>query len=230
MGRFFDIMGKDWLKKDTVPIFSALAPANLKKGPDAHTNHRNAGVTVPDMADARQTHQLYLEISAKLMIYGRSLGLSHQESEDVLQDTFIEILAQDKSLAAPKAYCVRAFRNRALNYKRGFFRRLKREFESKSWFENEDRRDPREITAMRCLAEIPRDQREVIVLKIWQDLTFREIADIVGLSPNTVAGRYRYGMAKLRHCFVLHEENAEDQAPLGNRSATMAAAAAVAGH
>jgi DNA-directed RNA polymerase specialized sigma24 family protein len=40
----------------------------------------------------------------------------------------------------------------------------------------------------------------VIVLKIWSDHTFEEIAGLLDLSPNTVAGRYRYGLEKLRAC------------------------------
>jgi RNA polymerase sigma-70 factor (ECF subfamily) len=42
------------------------------------------------------------------------------------------------------------------------------------------------------------EQREVIVLKLWHLYTFEEIAGLLELSPNTVAGRYRYGLQKLR--------------------------------
>ena len=51
---------------------------------------------------------------------------------------------------------------------------------------------------MRCLAELPVDQREVIVLKIWHRRTFEEIGDLLEISPNTAAGRYRYGLQKLK--------------------------------
>jgi RNA polymerase sigma-70 factor (ECF subfamily) len=53
---------------------------------------------------------------------------------------------------------------------------------------------------MRCLAKLPVEQREVIVLKIWHEHTFEEIGGLLDLSPNTAAGRYRYGMQKLRTC------------------------------
>jgi len=53
---------------------------------------------------------------------------------------------------------------------------------------------------MRCLTELPVEQREVIVLKLWHDYTFEEIGDLLETSPNTVAGRYRYGLQKLRAC------------------------------
>jgi len=48
------------------------------------------------------------------------------------------------------------------------------------------------------LAQLPEEQREIIVLKFFKELTFKEIASACGLSINTAAGRYRYGMAKLR--------------------------------
>ena len=52
------------------------------------------------------------------------------------------------------------------------------------------------------LAALPAEQREVIVLKIWHEYTFEEIGALLELSPNTVAGRYRYGMTKLRACLT----------------------------
>ena len=51
---------------------------------------------------------------------------------------------------------------------------------------------------MAALARLPRDQREAIVLKIWHEHTFEEIGELLGISPNTAAGRYRYGLQKLR--------------------------------
>lgn len=38
---------------------------------------------------------------------------------------------------------------------------------------------------------------ELIVLRVWGQLTFEEIGGVVGISPNTAASRYRYGLAKL---------------------------------
>ena len=53
---------------------------------------------------------------------------------------------------------------------------------------------------MRRLAGLPQEQREVIVLKIWHEHTFEEIGELLEISPNTAAGRYRYGLQKLRTC------------------------------
>jgi len=141
---------------------------------------------------------LYLAKAAELLLYGRALGLSHGESEDVVQETFVALMQRAEPPEQPDHYCVRAFRNRALNHRRGLWRRLAREWESLRWFEKDPGEDPRERAAMRCLAGLPPEQREVIVLKLWHDYTFEEISELLEISPNTVAGRYRYGLEKLK--------------------------------
>lgn len=142
--------------------------------------------------------RLYSEKAAHLLLYGRALGLSHSEAEDVLQETFIALLKLAEKPKTAENYAFRAVRNRALNYKRGLWRRLAREVESMRWFERDPDETAAERAAMRCLRDLPREQREVIVLKIWSRYTFDEIAGLLELSPNTVAGRYRYGLEKLR--------------------------------
>jgi RNA polymerase sigma-70 factor (ECF subfamily) len=141
---------------------------------------------------------LYEAKAAELILYGRVLGLSHAEAEDVLQETFLALLQRDSSPSQPEHYCTRAFRNRALNYRRGLWRRLTRELESQRWFESPTPQDDGEAAAMHGLSRLPADQREVVVLKIWHDYTFEEIGELVGISPNTAAARYRYGLQKLR--------------------------------
>ena len=142
--------------------------------------------------------RLYDEKAAQLLLYGRALGLSHSEAEDVLQETFIALLKLPERPSAPEGYAFRSLRNRALNYRRSLWRRLGRELESMRWFERNPDETPMETAAMRSLEKLPAEQREVIVLKIWSQYTFEEIAGLLDLSPNTVAGRYRYGMEKLR--------------------------------
>ena len=143
---------------------------------------------------------LYEAKAAELILYGRALGLSHSEAEDVLQETFVALLRRDRPPSKPDHYCVRSFRNRAWNYRRSLWRRLARELESRRWFDRSQGETPQERAAMRSLAELPVEQREVIVLKIWHEYTFDEIGELLEISPNTVAGRYRYGLQKLRAC------------------------------
>lgn len=142
--------------------------------------------------------ELYAAKAAELILYGRALGLSHGEAEDVLQETFLALLRRPTAPANPPHYCVRSFRNRALNYRRSLWRRLTRELEASSWFDGAPAESPAERAAMRCLAELPLEQREVVVLKIWHDYTFEEIGRLLEISPNTAAGRYRYGLQKIK--------------------------------
>ena len=119
----------------------------------------------------------------------------------------------------PEFYCLRAFRNRALNFRRSLWRRMTRELESLRWFERAPDETARERQAMRCLAELPPEQREVIVLKFWQHHTFETIGQLLEISPNTAAGRYRYGLKRLRAC--LHGEPYERSEILGEPAGEM---------
>jgi RNA polymerase sigma-70 factor (ECF subfamily) len=141
---------------------------------------------------------LYESKAARLILYGRALGLSHGEAEDVLQETFLGLLQLPARPEEPHHYCLRAFRNRALNFRRSLWRRCARELESRRWFERDASTGEAERRALAALTALPRDQREVIVLKIWHNQTFEAIGRLFEISPNTVAGRYRYGMIKLR--------------------------------
>lgn len=58
--------------------------------------------------------------------------------------------------------------------------------------------DPRRDQLAEALRRLPPEQREVIALKIDGELTFRQIADVLGISINTAASRYRYALEKLR--------------------------------
>jgi len=49
-----------------------------------------------------------------------------------------------------------------------------------------------------ALGELPEEQRAVVHLKLWEGLTFEEIATALDISRNTAASRYRYGLNKLR--------------------------------
>jgi RNA polymerase sigma-70 factor (ECF subfamily) len=60
--------------------------------------------------------------------------------------------------------------------------------------ENDDRREAIEA----ALRQLPDEQREVLVLKIWGELTFEEIAVQLEIPPNTAASRYRYALVALR--------------------------------
>ena len=51
---------------------------------------------------------------------------------------------------------------------------------------------------LKRLDDLSAEQKEIILLKVFEGLTFREIAAVCGVSGNTAASRYRYGIARLR--------------------------------
>ena len=59
--------------------------------------------------------------------------------------------------------------------------------------------DSDELDAVRKAVDgLPEEQREVVVLKIFEEMTFEEISQLMRISQNTVASRYRYAIEKLR--------------------------------
>lgn len=156
-----------------------------------------------------------------MILYGRALGLDHAEAEDVLHDTFAALFRLERQPLDPERYVIRAIRHRALNYRRSLWRRIRREFEAHQWFEAEAGNPEAETMAREELERLPTEQREVIVLKVWHGMTFGAIAELVEASPNTVAARYRYGLAKIRK--RLEEAATEELSVYGKQHATVEA-------
>jgi len=129
---------------------------------------------------------------------------SRHDAEDVLQTVFVRIVQKRLRLAEARnldAYVYRIARNEASS----FISRRKRERKVKSLDESwlvmpEGHQELNDLAEEleTVLARLSQEQREVIVMKIYRQKTFLEIARLLGLSQNTVASRYRYGMEKLR--------------------------------
>ena len=48
------------------------------------------------------------------------------------------------------------------------------------------------------ITELPEDQKEVLNMRLYKDMSFKEIAEITGVSINTALGRMRYAIINLR--------------------------------
>src|ERR1700722_6568454 len=142
-------------------------------------------------------------------LYAFLLNFTRDEADtrDLLQEIFVKLAREPKLLdgvRAERAFLIRLARNAAIDLirRRGTRERTKENFaaEEISIFvptNNPDEKTFRaELTS--ALGELPEEQRAVVHLKLWEGLTFEEIADVLGLSPNTAASRYRYGLDKLR--------------------------------
>ena len=56
-----------------------------------------------------------------------------------------------------------------------------------------------------ALRSLPPEQTEVVVLKIWEEMTFAEIAQLLDAPLNTVTSRYQYAMKKLARLLAKHD-------------------------
>jgi len=152
--------------------------------------------------------KLYDLLARDLYGYIRSIVGSPADAEDVFQEAFARLAAQkDKLLRVerPICYVFAIARNEA-------FKVLKKRARGETVSldgalaylaagsaPEAPALSPREVAA--ALATLPPEQREVVVLKIYEGFTFAEIADLTNVSPNTAASRYRYALAKLAHKF-----------------------------
>lgn len=135
-------------------------------------------------------------------------------ADDIFQDTFIKVIKTLKSNSYNEEgkflpWVMRISHNLIVDH----FRRNKkmpmfRETEEFSIFsimtDNSPNVENRIITEQvendlqRLIEELPDDQKEVLQMRIYQDLSFKEIADLTGVSINTALGRMRYALMNLR--------------------------------
>ena len=142
--------------------------------------------------------------AADLFAFLQAVLCSRHDAEDVLQAVFVRIVQKRHRLAKARrldAYVYRIARNEAFR----LIGRRKRErtvvAADESWLiVAEDRPEPDDLAEQlqTALGRLPQPQREVIVMKVYKQKTFLEISRLLGLSQNTVASRYRYGIEKLR--------------------------------
>jgi RNA polymerase sigma-70 factor (ECF subfamily) len=142
----------------------------------------------------------------KLLLCARQWTRSAADAEDVVQEAFVRFWRHQRHLPGePVALLVTSVRRAAFDLARRENRRSFREkladdgvegrgpiFQHS--LESHDRREAIEA----ALRQLPDDQREVLVLKIWGELTFQQIASELAIPSNTAASRYRYGLAALR--------------------------------
>ncbi len=142
----------------------------------------------------------------KLLLCARQWTRSLADAEDVVQDAFVRYWRRQRSLGGdPQALLLTSIRRAAFDLARRNRRRTDREEfaesggdESDSLFEPLAEADDRRRAIEAALQRLPAEQREVLVLKIWGELTFDEIARQLGIPLNTAASRYRYALTALR--------------------------------
>jgi RNA polymerase sigma-70 factor, ECF subfamily len=150
-------------------------------------------------AEAAQIESLYLQHGPALLLFAAAMTGDRWRAQDAVHQVFLKLI-EDGNLSRAldkKAYLFACVRNAVLNEARIQQRHTALDPES-SWFESPNRDYAAELNLQRALWALPGDQREVVVLHIWAELTFSQIADLLDISSNTAASRYRYALGKLR--------------------------------
>lgn len=139
----------------------------------------------------------------KFLLFARQQTRSEADAQDLLQDVILSFWREKPNELPEVPLVFHRIRLRAIDLARTEDRRRVREDAASgeipvAWFDRavEAREAAAEIQA--ALAQIAEPYREVIMLKIWGELTFDEIGRALSISPNTAASRYRYGLEALR--------------------------------
>ena len=148
--------------------------------------------------DHELVKELYDQHARVLLAYAASLLPDRQASEDVLHQVFMKLLEGGIHInGSPVPYLYKAIRNAAFNYRRDRSREVGLEQDG-CWIESPRGLEDEGFVLDSALKELPDEQREVIVLHVWGQMTFEEAAAALEISANTAASRYRYGLAKLK--------------------------------
>lgn len=155
----------------------------------------------------------YQQLAPRLLLFARQWLATQADAEDVVQTAFVRFWHNQPG-ARPEHYPLlyAAVRTAALDLIRTDSRRTRRETSynddltqaGAAFFEHSIEQKEEAELAELALRQLPEEQREVLVLRIWGELTFAEIATALEQNINTVAGRYRQGLEALRRILTPH--------------------------
>lgn len=169
--------------------------------------------TPPTAADWKQC---FRELAPRLILYARQFVDGMADAEDVVQMAFVRWWHRypdgDRS-QVPLLYA--AVRTISIDLRRKDMRRILREAKSDVSVDGENEPffdasvEQKETASLvsDAVKQLSDEQREVVVLHVWGGLTFAQIAEMTGVSINTVAGRYRYALSNLQRKLEPHRED-----------------------
>src|SRR5262245_17048605 len=137
--------------------------------------------------DRDAVRRLYEEHGRGLIAYACAFLQGFSAAEDVLHQVFQRLLQGNVEIQeSPISYIYRAVRNASINYVRDRSRDTELD---DGWLESAADMKDAAIVLESALRELPAEQREIIVLHVWGQLSFEEAAETVGISPKTAASR-----------------------------------------
>lgn len=156
--------------------------------------------------DAAEIELSYHRYGPALLLFAAALAGERSRAQDAVHQVFLKLLESGglRDALDAKAYLFTCVRNAILNDRKVRRRDVALDPEC-ACFEPPHRDFSAELNLRRALWELPEDQREVTILHIWGELTFAQIAEVLGISANTAASRYRYALGKLRGAMCAKE-------------------------
>jgi RNA polymerase sigma factor (sigma-70 family) len=148
--------------------------------------------------DARQIGELLDQHAAALELYASQWTNS---PEDAVQEAFVQLASQSTRPEHLLAWLYRVVRNRALNSGRAARRRVRHEQTAAELVESQRKQTLRDVDrlsipeALEMLSDL---DREVVVLRIWSDLTWQQIAELTETSSSGAQRHYVAALEKLK--------------------------------
>lgn len=151
--------------------------------------------------------RLYDEHAQPLYAFLLNFTRDEADTRDLLQEIFLKLARDDgllRGVREERAFLIRLAHNLAIDLmrRRGTRERTRENFAADFISPFAPTSDPDESVfrgeLAGALGELPEDQRAVVHLKLWEGLTFEQIAAALEIPPNTAASRYRYALDKLR--------------------------------
>jgi RNA polymerase sigma factor (sigma-70 family) len=133
-----------------------------------------------------------------LMLYARQWCAA---PEDVVQEAFLKLIGLSEAPREVVPWLYRVVRNAAIDAGKMARRRQRREAiaaQPARWFVEAELDGLTAETAVAALQQLPPEQREVIVARLWGGLSFEQIAELSGCSASTAFRRFNAGIDSLR--------------------------------
>ena len=131
----------------------------------------------------------------RLLAYMITIARDHHMAEDALQNLFVKLATSRPDIANLQVYLFRAARNEALRMKK---RRREEPMEWANVLTAKEGAPPVDIAPiLQAMDRLPPEQAEAIVLHVLEGLTFKDMAEVLEIPPDTAASRYRYAIEKV---------------------------------
>ena len=146
----------------------------------------------------------------QLLLFARTQTRCEADAEDLLQEAVVESSGKSEGNPPDLPLVYTTLRRRAIDLARKTDRRTTREEVTTErsedcWFDDTIEQKETAWLIDRAIKNMPEKFREVVMLKIWSELTFAQIAQTLDIPLNTAASRYRYGLEILKRDANLKE-------------------------